>query len=166
MPNTASLTPIQPEVGMSARQVFQHALMHTQLTRHPDDEPFFLSHTQLQELPPDCRDLVTTLGYYGMEDGVGLNIYRNHPQLVAKINPNLKAGVKVYLESNLQKAWTWDQVEDFAIGLAQAALDGVEEFVFELPALDELEESNSQPATSRAENKKAPPTTVPTNTIQ
>ena len=46
VPDTASLTPTQPEVGMSARQVFQHALMRTQLTRHPDDQPFFLSHAQ------------------------------------------------------------------------------------------------------------------------
>ena len=80
-------TPIQPKIRMSARQVFQHAMMITQLTRHPDDEPFFLSHAQLQELPPDCRDLVMILGNYGMEDEVGLYIYRTHPQLAAKINP-------------------------------------------------------------------------------
>ena len=32
--------------------------------------------------------------------------------------------------------------------------------------MDEFEESNSQPATPRAEKKKAPPTTVPTTTVQ
>ena len=66
-----------------------------------------------------------------MEDGIGLNIYRNHPKLAAKINPKLKAGVKVYYDSNLLQEWTWDRVKDFVFGLAQAALDGTEGCVLE-----------------------------------
>ena len=83
------------------------------------------------------------LGNYGMEDKVGLYIYRTHPRLAAKINPKLNAGVKVYSDSNLQKTWASVKVDDYVINLAQTAMD-------------ETEKPNSAPAIPKAEKRTAP----------
>ena len=147
MPDAAKLcVPAQPEVRMSIRQIFERAFVQ-------NDFPNMLTHAKRQELPPDCREFVRILNNYYMEDGEGLYIYNNHPQLAAKIMPALNAGIKAFHDSDIQKKWTWVQIQDYVFGLAQTALDGIEE-------------SNSQPASPRAENKTAPPTTVPTTTVQ
>ena len=116
---------------MSARQVFQHAFAHAELTRPPDDYPYHLRHAhevqlemQRRALPMDGQSLMTLLNCYGLEDEVGLFIYKNHPQLTAKIIPALAAG--------LGPANTWlKHGDEFrknrVINLAQSALDGLKE---------------------------------------
>ena len=85
---------------MSAHKIFQRAFAHAQLTRPPDDYPSHLwqaYEVQLEEqheaLPMDDQALLTILKWYGLDDEVGFFIYRNHPQLAAKINPTLAAGL-------------------------------------------------------------------------
>ena len=90
---------------MSAYQVFQKAFLYAQLARPPDEErTFFLGHTfiwgtmdmdEWDKLPPDCQVFITTLAYYGMEEEVGLFIYKFYPKLSAKIGPTLRTGLNI-----------------------------------------------------------------------
>ena len=108
---------------MSARQVFQRAFVHAQLSRPPDDRPFYLTEAQRDELPMDHQTLLTTLNWYGLEDEVGLFIIRNHPQLVAKINPALAAGLGPF---NTRLKHGDEFTRNYVIKLAQTALDTIE----------------------------------------
>ena len=135
---------------MSAHRVFQRAFVHAQLLRPPDDYPLGLTSAQWDELSPDCQAFIEILNAYGMDDNVGLFIYRTHPQLAAKISPALKAGLEPL---NTRLKHKTEFIDNYVIELAQTALNG-------------LEESNPQPATPRAENKSTPQTTVPTSTIK
>ena len=130
---------------MSAHRVFQRAFVHAQLLRPPDDYPLGLTSAQWDELSPDCQAFIEILNAYGMDDNVGLFIYRTHPQLAAKISPALKAGLEPLYTRLKHKT---EFIDNYVIELAQTALNG-------------LEESNPQPATPRAENKSTPQTTDP-----
>ena len=116
---------------MSARQIFQRAFVHAQLARPPDDYPPHLMHArevllevQREALPMDGQSLLTILNWYGLEDEVGLFIYRNHPQLAAKINPALAAGLGPF---NTRLKHEDEFMKNYVINLAQTALDGLEE---------------------------------------
>ena len=83
---------------MSAHNIFQRALQHAQLTRPPDD--YYDStaydqqlHEQHDALPVDDHVLVTILLWYGIPMEAGIFICENHPQLAAKINLTLAAGL-------------------------------------------------------------------------
>ena len=115
---------------MSARQVFQHAFAHAQLTRPPDDYPQHLLETQRRTLPTDCQAFMDTLNWYGMEDGVGQFIYDHHPQLVARIRPALAAGLGPCNTRPTKQQWNlWcvkqqtELTRNHIIALAQTALN-------------------------------------------
>ena len=129
---------------MSAHQIFQRAFAHAQLTRPPDDYPSHIRHArfvqlaQREALPMDGQALLTILNWYGLEDEVGFFICRNYPQLAAKINPTLAAGLgpfdpRLSHEDKFRK--------NYVINLAQTALDG--------------KKYNPAPATPKAENRTA-----------
>ena len=107
---------------MSARQVFQHAFAHAQLTRPPDDYPPGLTDAQWDELSPDCQAFIRILNAYGMDDNVGLFIHRTHPQLAAKISPALKAGLEPL---NMRLKHKAEFIDNYVIELAQTALNGL-----------------------------------------
>ena len=130
-------TPIQPETRTSARQMFTRAFTHAQLSSHPDDEPFYFTEAQRDELPMDHQTLLTILNWYGLEDEVGLFIFENHPQLAANINPALAAGLEPHIVRMASQKSKEEFIKNYVIDLAQTALD-------------ELEKSKSQPATPRA----------------
>ena len=129
---------------MSAHNIFQRAFQHAQLTRPPDDYYYSSAYeAQLEEqheaLPMDDQALLTILKWYGLDDEAGFFICRNYPQLAAKINPTLAAGLgpfdpRLSHEDKFRK--------NYVINLAQAALDG-------------LEVPNLAPATPKAENRTA-----------
>ena len=74
---------------MSAYQVFQDAYSHAQLARPPDEEHTFPSSSmdmdEWDKLPPDCQAFIEILADYGMVDDVGLYIYKNYPEVAARI---------------------------------------------------------------------------------
>ena len=125
---------------MSARQVFQHAFAHAELTRPPDAYP-----DRLPEIPTDCLAFMNILNWYSMEDGVGQFIYDHHPQLVARIRPALAAGLgpcntrPTKLQWSLLKHGT-ELTRNHVIALAQTALN-------------ELEDSNPQPAIPKSNSE-------------
>ena len=104
---------------MSARQVFQHAFAHAELTRPPDAYP-----DRLPEIPTDCLAFMNILNWYGMEDGVGQFLYDHHPQLVARIHPALAAGLGPF---NTRLKHEDEFTRNYVTNLAQTALDTPEE---------------------------------------
>ena len=136
MPDTTSPTHAPTETRMSARQLFQHALELAS-----DVPEVILSPTQLQKQHPDRRELVTILREYGMEDGIGLNIHEDYPQLTAKIIPGLRKGTEIYRQR--EQEWTWDQVKEFVLQLAQDAMDA--ERVQTSPETESGSETGTEP---------------------
>ena len=115
---------------MSAHQVFQSAFEHVQQPRPPDDYPLELTETQWNELSPDCQALIEILNWYNLTDEVGLFIYKNYPQIAAKIIPALETGLD-HFESRrglfLSQSHEDEYRTRYVTNLAQTALDAHEE---------------------------------------
>ena len=129
---------------MSARQVFQRAFAHAQLTRPPDDYCFssaYHEHLDKQHdaLPVDGHTLVTMLLLYGIPMEEGLFICEHYPRLAKQINPTLAAGLGPF-DPRLNHADHFGR--SLVISLTQAAMDG-------------LEVPNLAPVTPKAENRTA-----------
>ena len=77
----------------------------------------------------DGQAFMSILNWYGLEDEVGLFIYKNHPQLADKIYPALMAGLGPF-ESRMGKFPSQihkdEFMRDYVTNLAQNALDALE----------------------------------------
>ena len=138
---------------MSAYQVFQNAYLHAQLARPPDEEHTFPSGTmdmdEWDKLPPDCQAFIEILAHYGMDDDVGLFIYKYYPEVAARIGPTLRTGLIILEEKHITEELPMEFIDNYVTELAQIAIDGLENHT--APVTPETESKNTAMIRATAE---------------
>ena len=138
---------------MSAYQVFQNAYLHAQLARPPDEEHTFPSGTmdmdEWDKLPPDCQAFIEILAHYGMDDDVGLFIYKSYPEIATRIGPTLRTGLIILEEKHIIEEMPEEFINNYITELAQIAIDGPENHT--APVTPETESKTTAMIRARAE---------------